>query len=152
MRATEANNAMRLLKIIHIQMEEHANTMMEKYDLTAAQGDVLGYILEHEKIEINSTMIHQQLHLSRATISVLLKKLRAKGFLEFRDNPKDDRQKQIVLTAKAKCVQQELEKNLRKIQSCLFEEISEEEVEIMTDILKRMLTNLKKNDGKENVT
>ncbi|MSS64158.1 MarR family winged helix-turn-helix transcriptional regulator [Velocimicrobium porci] len=152
MKATETNDVMRLLKIIHIQIEECVNTLMEQYELTAAQGDILGYILENGNSKMNSTVIHKQLHLSRATVSALIKKLRVKGFLEFEGNPNDDRQKQIIVTEKARQVEQELEYNFRKMQESLFQNISQQEIEVMDDVLKRMFENLQRKTRKENAT
>lgn len=141
---------MHLLKILHIQIEERANTVVEQYNLTAAQSDILGYILENRNSRPNSTTIHKQLHLSRATVSALVKKLRAKGFLEFEENPSDDRQKQIIVTEKAKQVEKALECKFEKMQESLFWNISKQEIESMENILERMLENLQRKNGEEN--
>lgn len=45
---TDPGETARLLKILHIRMEEMIDSSMKEYELTASQCNVLGYILEHE--------------------------------------------------------------------------------------------------------
>lgn len=146
---TDPGETARLLKILHIRMEEMIDSSMKEYELTASQCNVLGYILEHEDKKPNATDIHRQIHLSKASISVTIKKLRQKGFLEIRDNPQDDRQKQIVITEKADHAWIGIQNRFSELQTRIYRGISDEELRQMTVLLTKMLGNLRE-DREEN--
>lgn len=141
----------RLLKLLHIRMAEMIDSSMKDFGLTASQCNVLGYILEHGDKKTNATDIHQQIHLSKASISVTIKKLRQKGFLEIRENPQDDRQKQIVITEKAQMVRDGILNRFGELQARIYCGISDDELCLMTALLIKMLSNLSE-DRKENKT
>lgn len=151
MERTRQDEVVHLLKVIHIRIEELLNSLTEQYDLTAAQCDVLGFILAHEEEGINSTMLCQQMYMSKANISVLLKKLRQKNYLQFKINPKDDRQKQIVVTEKTKELEKILRANFYQMEKHLFENISDEELNFTNEIMKKLLFNLQKEHGRSSV-
>lgn len=72
-----AGDILRNTKKINIALDTYLNERLASTDLTAAQGNVLFFILEHSGV--HSTRIHKQLGISRGTVSGLIKKLREKG-------------------------------------------------------------------------
>lgn len=142
MERTEKDKVIHLIKVIHIQIEETLNHLTEQYELTAAQCDVLGFILAHETACINSTMLCQKMNLSKANISVLLKKLRQKNYIRFKTNPEDDRQKQIVVTEKTRQLEKELKNNFYQMEEVLFKNISNEDLTYLNKLMNKMLLNL----------
>lgn len=142
MNQQEQKETLRLLKILQIRMEELMDSSMKDYGLTAAQSNVLEYILDHEKSNPNATGIHQELHLSRSSISVMIKKLREKGLLEIRENPGDDRQKQIIITDKARKISTHMEGRFLSIQNKIYQGITDKELLEAADVLKKMFNNL----------
>ena len=77
----EGRRALRLLKKVNLGLESSINADMAEMDLTAAQCDVLGYLEEHRGKAVYSTDLHRDLGVSRAAVSALVKKLKAKGFV-----------------------------------------------------------------------
>lgn len=144
MTGMKEDNVLRLLKKLNLAVEAVINGMFQENDLTAAQCDVLNYLLIHEGPELSATQVHQELGLSRAAISALLKRLKGKGYLTFKTCPHDDRQKQIVLTEKARQMEQEMDKRAGKMESRLFCGFSGEEQNQLEQMLKQMLLNIKK--------
>lgn len=140
--------AIRLIKILNIRMEEMIDTSMEDCGLTAAQSNVLGFIMDNELDRPNSTDLHRRMHLSKASISVTLKKLREKGFLELRVNPQDDRQKQIAVTEKAWKMKDGIDARFTSLHGCIYRGISGEELVLVTAVLRKMLDNLKEEENK----
>ena len=76
-------NILRYSKYIHLKIECEINTMLAGKGITAAQSHVLMYIMEHNGEPVFSTAIHHDLNISRATVSGLIKKLRAGGYLSY---------------------------------------------------------------------
>ena len=113
---TTAADLMRNMKKIHIALEAHLNARMAGEDLTAAQANVLFFILAHAGV--HSTCIHQQLGISRGTVSGLIKKLREKGFLTLRTAPEDERQKLIEPTDRALELKQTLDRLAARCRRC----------------------------------
>ena len=101
-----AGDILRNTKKINIALDTYLNERLASTDLTAAQGNVLFFILEH--FGVHSTRIHKQLGISRGTVSGLIKKLREKGYVSFSSCDTDDRQKPILVTEKANALREAL--------------------------------------------
>lgn len=115
---------------------------MTKLGLTAAQGHILIYILEHPEEEVYSTEIHQEIGVTRGTVSGLIKKLRAKGYLEFQSCAGDERQKRIIATQKARNLKKTLDAHLAEAGRTAFRNFSTEEKECFQNMQKKILQNL----------
>ncbi|MBS6951907.1 MAG: MarR family transcriptional regulator [Enterocloster asparagiformis] len=133
---------LRLLKKVNLGLEASINADMAGMDLTAAQCDVLGYLAEHGEKALHSTDLHRDLGISRAAVSALLKKLRAKGFVVLLADPADDRQKRIVLTEKAKPLQLRMERGMDRTVRRLYRDFTEEEAEAFAALLQKMYENI----------
>lgn len=131
-----------LLKAVCLQTENAINVILEPYNLTAAQADVMKYAMLHENGEMISSDIHEQFHISRANISSIIKRLRSKGYLEFKMNPKDNRQKQIIVTEEARNMEAELDSCIERLKSVLFKDLTVEEVICFQNALVKMEANL----------
>lgn len=143
MAGMKEDNILRLLKKLNLASEAAINVMFQENDLTAAQCDILNYLLTHEGPELSATQVHLNLGLSRAAISALLKRLKGKGYLTFQACPHDDRQKRIVLTKKARQMEWEMDKRAEKLENCLFRGFSGEEQIKLEQMLMHMLSNIK---------
>ena len=120
------------------------DSMLPDKDITPSQGNILGYLYRHcgEGETVTATQIHNDLMLSRATISALLKKLCLKGYLNFETAECDDRLKSITLTAKALKNQKQIDECFDYVEEQLFLGFSEEEKKESIELLTRMLANL----------
>ncbi|MCC8025150.1 MAG: MarR family transcriptional regulator [Clostridium sp.] len=143
MAALKKDNVMRLLKQLNLTVEMMVNHMFVHNDLTASQCDVLSCLMDHGKSAVSATLIHRELGLSRAAVSALLKRLKVKGYLVFETAPHDDRQKLILLTDKARRIEQEMDEKAEVIKGCLYRGFSKEEQEALEGMIRRMLCNLK---------
>ncbi len=138
------DNVLRLMKKLNLAVEAAINSMFQEKDLTAAQCDVLNYLLTHAGPELSATQVHRDLGLSRAAVSALLKRLKGKGYLTFQACPHDDRQKSIVLTKKAGQIEWEMGQRAEKLETRLFSGFSDEEQDRLEKMLGQMLLNIKK--------
>ena len=95
-----------LFKIADVTFSKRLNSANEEYGLTGNQAQLLGTIRKcrEEMDEVFPSTLEERIHVSRPTMSGLLKRLEAKGFIIFAPSSKDKRYKQVLLTEKAEAV------------------------------------------------
>ena len=137
---TTASDILRNTKKINIALDTYLNERLASTDLTAAQGNVLFFILEHSGV--HSTRIHKQLGISRGTVSGLIKKLREKGYVSFSSCDTDDRQKPILVTEKADALREALIGWQRELEEMVFRDFTPEERAALGRLQEKMLRNI----------
>lgn len=135
------------MKKINTGVEAELNRNLAEIGLTASQGHILFYILNHAGSTINATEIHRELDISRATVSGLLKKLRLKGYIECSDCGADERLKLISVTGAGRELSEKLDSHLRQTVMWLYEGFSRQELNILAQLQKRILKNLYQRNG-----
>lgn len=137
------SNLIWTVRQLAVLLEQYGKARMETLDLSPTQGIVLQYLLEHREQEVYGVELHEMLRLSKSSVSATLKALRQKGYLRMREDPKDDRKKQILLTEQADRAGQLLQECLRSQQARLCGGISEQRLAELAEDLDRMLRNVK---------
>lgn len=127
---------------ISIRLELVANKWIAQEGLTAAQGQVLLYILQHSDVWSSLTSIHQEFGCSMAALSGLLKRLREKGYVRVEPCAADDRRKLLFGTEKGERVQEFLDRAMGDLLDQLYHGFSQEELELLDCLQKKMLRNL----------
>lgn len=143
MQKEKDENVMRLLKKLNLAMASIGNAMMLKHGMSASQCNVLGYLTDHKGQDICARDLHISLGLSKANVSSLLKKLKNGGYIGFVSDPSDERLKQIRLTGKADELKDEIDRGFRELEGCMYQGFTEGEKLLLTELLGRMLKNLK---------
>ena len=95
----------------------------------------------HNGEPVFSTAIHHDLNISRATVSGLIKKLRAGGYLSYEGSDDDERHKKIIATEKAYTLQQDICDCLKKIETMAFRNFTDQELDEMERLQKKMIDN-----------
>lgn len=115
--------------------------------LTGIQNGVLGYIMDHEQEqEMFQRDIEQEFHIRRSTATVMLQGLEEKGFICRIPVKQDARLKKIIITEKAVAVQMKVRKTLNQFEEMLLEGVSDEEEELLLNLLERLRNNLEKQE------
>lgn len=117
---------------------------MQGMDLTPTQSILLQYLLAHKGQEICGVDLHTTLRISKSSVSSTLKALKQKGYVNLREDPMDDRKKQILLTEKAYNAEQLIQSSLLRQQKYLCEGIPTQRLQYLEEDLEQMLCNLKK--------
>ncbi|NME36235.1 MULTISPECIES: MarR family winged helix-turn-helix transcriptional regulator [Fusobacterium] len=78
-----------------------------------------------------------------STLTVLVKKLIEKGYIEKIDNEKDSRSKLIILTEKSYKAKKVFDKISEKLNSVIWKDFSEEEIKTLCNGLEKIHKNLK---------
>ena len=134
---------MKANKYIHYKVETAITAQLSKTDLTAAQSHVLMCIMDGG--DIYSSDIHRRLHISRSSVSGLIKKLRANGYITYESDGEcsDERHKRICVTDKAWEHKAEIDRCMKNIENTAFEGFSDDELDTLSRLLAKMAENTK---------
>ncbi len=128
-------------KVMQIRMEHLMNMQLQQMDLTSAQGHIIGY-LSHAEEPPCARDLEKFFRLSHPTVSGLLSRMEAKGFVEIRPDPVDRRVKRIVLLEKGMACSREIEQYIRENNQRMIRGFSPEEEELFGSLLKRAVENM----------
>lgn len=133
-----------LFKIADVTFSKRLNTANEEFGLTGNQAQLLGHIRKcrEEMDEVFPSTLEEHTHVSRPTMSGLLKRLESKGFIIFAPSSKDKRYKQVLLTEKADAVNQRIGEKIFETETKMVEGISEEQAEMVRTLVKKMIDNI----------
>ncbi|TXJ12702.1 MarR family transcriptional regulator [Brachyspira aalborgi] len=134
----------KLIKQLHIALENNFNKFSKKYKLTSSQMDILIFLLHNKNKIVNQRDIENFLSLSNPTIAGTLLRLEKKGFIIRKISSKDKRYKEIYLTDKSRELKDIIFKYIRDNDNKMFSNMSEEEKENLKNIITKILNNIQK--------
>ena len=115
---------------------------------TITQARIMDYILEHKE-EVYQKDLEKALNLRRATVSEVLKTMEKKNLIKREKNSLDARSKKIILLENSKSSHNKIKNNITQLEETLIKNITKEELEIFTTVLKKMQYNLKDKYNKQ---
>lgn len=131
-----------VLRIIHTAIDQQLSARAQEMELTSAQLFVLHYINRNNDRDVCQKDIEQMLELSHATVSGLITRLEAKGFIECVPGTSDRRYKRLCVTEKARCCDNRMHVSIEQTEKQLLDGFSEEDEAKLKEYLDRMLYNL----------
>lgn len=131
-----------MIKVLNKGFEQLHTEKATALGLTPAQLFVLHYISVHQGESICHRDIEKQFELSHATVSGIISRLEAKGFINCFPDAEDRRYRNIRVTDKAKCCENEMKKHIDHYEQQLVDGFTEEEKKLLTDFIGRMLANV----------
>lgn len=136
-------NILGYIRQISSYMDYHCRMLSDRGELTPAQCFCIMYIYENRGVDFCSTDLCDILGTSRASVSLLLKGLKKKGYLQMSSVEGDDRKKRLSLTPKATDFAVFLKEDARSIEEAIYRGISAEDILTISSGLKTILSNLK---------
>ncbi len=130
-----------LIKFIHHAIKKDCDSMLREIDLTFSQFDVLMYLLNNQDKAHNQRDIEKEFMIKNPTVTGILNRLEAKGFIRRAASQDDARYKKIILTEKSRQIEKKVHKNGDRIEERLTQGISPGEKEQLGRLLKIMLKN-----------
>ena len=115
---------------------------------TITQARIMDYILEHEE-DVYQKDLEKALNLRRATVSEVLRTMEKKGLIKREKNKMDARSKKIILLKNSKNCHSKITNNIIQLEEVLTQNITQEELEIFTTVLKKMQDNIKDKYNKQ---
>ena len=126
-----------LLYVTSKEIIKKYTALLKPYDLTYTGYITIMSLAEHEQIIVKE--LGHRLHLDSGTLTPLLKKLEAKGYVNRTRSAEDERQMNVSLTARGRGIRQELPGVAQTVAKDL--DISKEQFEQLKDILQNVAKN-----------
>lgn len=130
-----------LVRILHWCTDQNITSALEKLELTAAQGRIMGY-LAHCKHPPCPKDVEETFHLSHPTVSGILSRLEQKGFVELRPDPSDRRCKRIWVLPKGMECHELMHSTILNNEERMVQDFTPEEREQFLNFLKRAIENM----------
>ena len=129
------------MRILHWCIDQRMTNALEKMDLTAAQGQIMGFLARRQSPTC-ARDIEEQFKLSHPTVSGLLSRLEKKGFIQFLPDEKDRRCKRIHILPKGReCLENIYQVILENEKQVVFGFSPEEQAQFAS-LLQRAVDNM----------
>lgn len=116
--------------------------------VTVMHGWIIGYLYKNQDRDIYQKDLESEFHITRSTVTNILKLMEKKGYIQRVSVEKDARLKKLVLTEKAKKIQCQTFTDIHdRLEKQLMQGISEEELAVFQEVLKKMKKNLEDEKG-----
>ena len=136
------NHYGRLARTLHWCTDQSMTAELEKMELTAAQGHIMGYLAHHKAQPPCPRDIELEFKLSHPTVSGLLSRLEQKAFIELRTYPEDRRCKRIYVLPKGKECHDRMHQTISNNEERMVQGFTEEEKQLFADFLNRAIANM----------
>lgn len=137
------------IKIISKLLTQNMNNSITSLDLTSSQARVLGYLCYQTQRQEKTYPrdIERHFRFTHPTVSGLLQRLEAKGYLSSEPSTEDRRCKQILVTKRALEANQQVLDQLAASEQRLVSDMSRAEIIQLQSFLDRMIQNLSASNG-----
>ena len=130
-----------LIRILHWCTDQTMTSALEKMELTAAQGHIMGF-LSHCSTPPCPRDVEEAFHLSHPTVSGILSRLEQKDFIQLRPDPEDRRCKRIYIQPRGLQCHETMHQIIRDNEARLIQDFRPEEAELFADFLRRSIENM----------
>lgn len=132
------------IKILSKMLAQNTTSSIASLDLTSSQSIVLGYLCYRTNLgeTVYPRDIEKHFDFSHPTVSGLLQRLEAKGYLSCEPSPDDRRCKRILVTKRAMETNQQVLDLLAAAEHRLVSDMSAQEITQLHGFLDRMIHNL----------
>lgn len=131
-----------LIKKMNIVMDKHFNETLASTDLTKSQAELLLFLHRNSDKQMTQKDIETYYHISNPTVTGLINRLEAKGYVERVISSDDARKRIIVETQKAKNLHSFLKQGSIEFNELLLSCLTKDEQKLLTDLLWRVLENM----------
>lgn len=121
---------------------------IHKGEIAAATGNnewIIGYLSENSDRDIYQKDLEDHFTIARSTVSKVLRLMERKGLIQRESVAYDARLKKIVLTEKAKKINELMKEDATKMERTLIAGFTDEEVDALYSYINRMKENISSN-------
>lgn len=132
-----------LLNCIYLLKQRLFNRLLDKQSLTlsAEQAHIMSVLWEEQPLLVSE--IAKRTCLKTNTLSTMLNKLEAEGYIECKPCPKDARRKWVHLTQAGECLEKLQQQALSQLEQAMFANVDRTKLE---QELKKVLDNQRQED------
>ncbi len=124
------------------EMYRSIRLKMAKYGITPQQGRIIRFLALKNEEAIFQKDIEDFLNIRKSSVSNIIKNMEKTGFIIRSQVPNDARLKRIELTPAGRAIHEDAQLNNLMIEAKMRENLSEQEIEILEMILKKIQSNL----------
>ncbi|NLP46908.1 MAG: MarR family transcriptional regulator [Epulopiscium sp.] len=133
----------KMIYILSKQMKRQFDKSVSKNEITSIQARIMHYILEHSpERDIFQKDIEEEFNIRRSSATGILKLMEKNRMIKREIVSYDARLKKIILTEKALKMEEEIAYDIQRLEKKLIKDISEEEIEIFSKVVDKILKNL----------
>lgn len=121
-------------------------------EATGKNGWIIGFLYRNQDRNIYQKDIEKNFSMRRSTVSEIIKLMEKKGFITRESVPHDARLKKLRLTPKAEEIHKFMTESLEQNEKLLRDGISEEELNIFFNVLKKIRNNIEIGDDENDKT
>lgn len=136
-----------LLMSDHFLVQKSLITSIKDSELTPGQPKILDYLQNHNGCVQKE--IAKGCHIEPASITVILKGMESKGYIERKMLNGDRRSLYVFLTGKGKKYIEYLNEKFDKVENTALKNFSEDEKQQLNDLLMRVYENMIANENEE---
>ncbi|MCM1007248.1 MAG: MarR family transcriptional regulator [Ruminococcus flavefaciens] len=129
-------------KILNTAIERILNSELANIGLTYTQATVIGYLKQNSGRDICQKDIEYSLGLTHPTVSSILSRMEEGGLIVTETLPTDRRYKKIIPTEEAISLSECIHDTIGKIKKQTFENITPEQEDILSSLVKKMIGNI----------
>lgn len=130
-----------LIRVLHWCTHQSMTNALEKMELTAAQGHIMGYLARAEQAPCPRD-IEAEFQLTHPTVSGLLSRLEQKGFIKLCTDPDDRRCKRIYVLPKGRECHELMHKTIVENEYRIVQDFNPEEQAQFAALLQRAIANM----------
>jgi DNA-binding MarR family transcriptional regulator len=119
----------------NLKVHRVLNQSLASVDLTLAQHEILMTVLQQDGI--TQRALSERLHVVKSNVSALLKKLESRGLVARISDPDDSRNKLISLTKSGHELVEQSFKLQNRIVEAMTAELSDEDLQHLSDVMRR---------------
>lgn len=105
---------------------------------------VIKILLAHENDDVSQNDLKEELCISKAAISEVLQAMERKGMIQKIQSSTDARKNKIILSEVGRKTFEEIEKDMKLLNSKVIKDISDEELILFIQTINKMKKNIKK--------
>jgi len=113
---------------------------MQPHGLTRAQWWVLANLIRHDGLTQRD--LAERMEIGAVTMSGLIDRLEAQGWVKRKDDPKDRRVKRIWLTTKAEDIRPTVARGANQLNRMSLKGLDNEQIESLVEMMRQIRTNL----------
>jgi DNA-binding MarR family transcriptional regulator len=132
----------RLVSILHRQSQIYFNYALKEYNITSAEYAFLMYLYRQDGL--TQEELSSYLYIDKSATHRAIKSLEKKGYVIKAKDDEDKRYNRVYLSAKAKELKDEIRQRVRRWSEYLREGLEPETVNIVSDVLEKMVAKVEK--------
>jgi DNA-binding MarR family transcriptional regulator len=133
------------VRVLHAQIDRHFNKGLEQYDITRTQFDVMRYLYRHKDARLKDLVNWMQV--SSASVSGIVSRLAAKGYVTHDRSQEDRRSCHLNLTESGRRLLESMKSSARHSDESMLHSLSPQEKDELYRLLSKVLNELIKEES-----